>query len=129
MRNRFLMAVGAAAALVCGSSLGSVSVAAQTAAPKAATPAKKAWTPRHLPDGQPDIQGVWLAQGMGTEPKVGGPFDANSSAAKISEKRKIAQETGGTASGIGGRCDSVYWDAKPDLTVAKGVIDPPSGEV
>src|SRR5580765_1988299 len=117
MRNRFLIAVGTVAAVAGGVSLGAVSVAAQTAAPKAApaakkpaaegsaaatkaSPAKKAWTPRHLPDGQPDIQGIWLAQGMGTEPKVGGPFDVNSSAAKIAEKRRIAQETGGTASGI-----------------------------
>ena len=148
MRDRFLTAMGIAAALVAGLSLTAIPVAGQgqTSAPKApaaaakpaatapaaAKPAtvKKAWTPKRLPDGQPDIQGIWLAQGMGTEPKVGGPFDANSSAAKIEEKRRIAKETGGTAAGIGGRCDSIYWDEKPDLIgISKGVVDPPDGQL
>src|SRR5262245_39000298 len=98
------------------------------AKPAPATAKPKTWTPKRLLDGQPDISGIWLAQGMGTEPKVGGPFDANSSAALIAGRLKEAVETGGTLTGVG-RCSNVYWDPKPDLTIAKGIVDPPSGEV
>ena len=136
MSSRSATAAGATAALVAVLWLSPIGAAAQTSTPAPTTPparpkttpASKRWTPPRTPDGQPDIQGLWLAQGMGTEPKVGGPFDARSSAAVIAEEFRKAVESGGTLENVN-RCSNLYWEAKPDLDLPKGVVDPPDGVI
>ena len=133
MSRRSSAAMGATAAVVAALWLSPTVAADQTATPVGKTPparvkTAKPWTPPRTADGQPDIQGVWLAQGMGTEPKVGGPFDARSSAAVIEGEFRKAVESGGTLEGVG-RCSNLYWEPKPDVDLPKGVVDPPDGAI
>ena len=63
---------------------------------------------------------------MGTEPGVGSPFDRQT----IRGRRGGRQAGGGVArSHRAGRCQSVIWDAKPDIDIPRGVIDPPDGQI
>src|SRR5947207_1170507 len=63
MRVRFLASSGALTIAIAGMTLMPASVAGQTSA--AAKPEKtvtaKTWAPPLTPDGQPDLQGVWLS--------------------------------------------------------------------
>ena len=95
-------------------------------APPVRVKPKVAPVPR-TPDGQPNITGVWLAQGMGTEAGVGSPFDRQTSAALVADRVKQAVEAGGKIEQ--GRCLNVIWDAKPDIDIPRGVIDPPDGQI
>jgi hypothetical protein len=80
--NRRLLSYSTIPALISCLSLLSVSAAAQSKSPTAAESkskdeqtATRAWTPARTPDGQPDVQGVWVTvvYGMGclTNPRSG----------------------------------------------------------
>ena len=63
MRGRCLACLSAQALVVAIGSLTPVSVAGQARSANAnakKSPTAKVWTPSRTPDGQPDVQGVWL---------------------------------------------------------------------
>jgi len=93
-------------------SLGPVSVAAQTPAAAART-----WTPPRTPDGQPDIQGYWIA---------GGPTGAPTFAVYTLEGGKLYDERQTSVFGGGG----VLRGPGGEVLVPQSVIvDPPSGRI
>src|SRR4029077_950659 len=57
MNHRFLTSMSALAVVVGVASLAPVRVAGQDRS--AASTAAKTWTPPRIPDGQPDLQGIW----------------------------------------------------------------------
>ena len=65
MTRRFVVSIGVVGILIAIALLWRVPVTAQVArptspaAPKTNSSAPKAYTPRHTPDGQPDLQGFW----------------------------------------------------------------------
>src|SRR5437870_6404400 len=92
MNGRLLASLGALAIAVA--SLAPVLVAgqaAQTAAEAKKTAATKTWTPPPTPDGQPDLQGVWLSNSATPHERPNGlegrPFLTD---AEVSELKKRA---------------------------------------
>jgi hypothetical protein len=60
MTNRCIVSAGVLVALISAGAVAAVSGAAQRSAIAATTKAAaKSWTPSRMPDGQPDLQGVW----------------------------------------------------------------------
>jgi hypothetical protein len=60
MTNRCIVSAGVLVALISAGAVAAVSGAAQRSAMAATTKAAaKSWTPSRMPDGQPDLQGVW----------------------------------------------------------------------
>ena len=82
-----------------------------------ATQAAETWVPPHTPDGQPDIQGMWLSQGIGTG-RPGPPRTFE----------EIANTTGG---GPWSRAYNreVFFERRPPTSLPGGVVDPPDGQV
>jgi hypothetical protein len=103
------------AAVIAGCSLASGPAAGQTPKPTAKRPTEAAttWTPRHTPDGQPDLQGMWLSQGIGTRPAR--PFDEIVKASDAPWSRAYNRE--------------VFFEKRPPMTLPSGVVDPADGNV
>jgi hypothetical protein len=92
------------------------SAAQQTAS--AAAPAV-AWTPPRTPDGQPDLQGRYMAQGIGTQPGVG------TTGVRV---RQANERQGVDLCSVFYRTD-IFFEPTVATTLPRGVIDPPDGLV
>ena len=112
MKTGLFVSITATTIVVAVTAVGPVSAAAQT--PAGAT---RTWTPPRTPDGQPDIQGYWVA---------GGPTGAPTFPTYTLEGGDLYDEAQTTVFGQGGAlrgADGKY------VKAASVVVDPPSGKI
>jgi len=113
VKTGLFVSITATAIVVAVAAVGPVSAVAQT--PAAAT---RTWTPPRTPDGQPDIQGYWIAGG----PTAGAPTFPTYTL----EGGDLYDEAQTTVFGQGGAlrgADGKY------VKAASVVVDPPSGKI
>jgi hypothetical protein len=117
MSHRCFAATSAAAALGIAMLLASPYAAGQALAPAAKTAkVTKAWTPPHLPDGQPDLSGVWTNNTVTplTRPKglAGKEFysEGELTEAVQKERRRVAQNEEEGRPTEPGTEDDVHYD-------------------
>lgn len=141
MNHRLLASAGAFTAAVLLGFLTTGPVAAQTST-KGAKASKassaKAWTPRHTPDGQPDIQGVWMYSTLTPlerPPELAGKAtfteaEAAAYAKQTTERVSTDRRDGGGAADVG-RSYNEFWRDRG--TVKAGptalVTNPPDGRL
>jgi hypothetical protein len=104
-----VVATVAALSLASGSAVGQT----PTAATRRPTHGVTTSAPRHTPDGQPDLQGLWLSQGIGTSRAM--PFDEIVKASSSPWSRAYNRE--------------VFFEKRPPTSLPGGVVDPPDGQI
>src|SRR5689334_9743177 len=85
------------------------------------------WTPPRTPDGQPDMQGRYMGQGIGTAPGTG-------TTAKLKGQEDTRQSLRDKADQSGNLCSQyyradVFFEKTIPTSLPAGVIDPPDGLV
>lgn len=89
------------------------------AAKPVASAAAKNWVPPRTPDGQPDIQGMWIADDWGK------PLEAR----LAPPPRAGAAPAPAAASGAGPSTDDIWVDVKTTADKRPMIVDPPDGRI
>jgi hypothetical protein len=124
MFNRFLVCLGAVLAVVIPAS-----------SPGQAVPGKPAWQSRRLPDGQPDLQGIWTNATITPMERpaefAGKPFMTEQEAAEY-EKNYVQHQKESFTNDVNGPLRLTWWDSGSKVVQTRRtsiVIDPPDGKI
>ncbi len=124
MSSRFLAPLGLGALAIAVTSLAPVSVAGQAAPATAGqkkTVAKSTWTPPLTPDGQPDLQGVWVSNSATPLERPSGlegrPSLTDAEVAELKQRAERLFKDGANAYAGG---DSVFLAALADVKKYEG---------
>jgi hypothetical protein len=127
MFNRFLVCLGAVLAVVIPASSPGQAVPGKNSAP--------AWQSRRLPDGQPDLQGIWTNATITPMERpaefAGKPFMTEQEAAEY-EKNYVQHQKESFTNDVNGPLRLTWWDSGSKVVQTRRtsiVIDPPDGKI
>ena len=122
MTNRSLGALGVIASVIAVVSLAAIPGAGQAPAPEPSS-----WSPPLLPDGQPDMQGMYVPN-WGSAPPERWPQEEREEYAALLAERYDVWSPPSTGGGLGPDFSegNLQGDLPPDTVM---VIDPPDGRI